>query len=151
MICRDSILGGAALKGVLVLAALAAFPPTSRASVRIESKAIVLRTSSGGAMISRSPLRVQFTDARGRVVLGEAGAGRELRLAPPPAPLIPNYGPPLQRTLYAPLEFTVGTETDATQAAGTWSGDLLTSVRTGIAYRARSVRSAHPLRGGGCA
>jgi alpha-glucosidase len=103
-------------------------------------------TGAGSAVIVRSPFQIDFTDRHGRVVLSEASAERRMfALSPPGLPLVPDYGAPLQGTLYAPLEFTVGTESDTAQTSGTWAGDLLSSVRTGTVYRARSVRSAQPV------
>jgi sulfoquinovosidase len=118
-------------------------------AVRIGTRSILVDTPAGEATVSRLPFRITIADARGRVVLREThAASRTLRLPPPPAPLVPTYGPPLQETLYAPLEFTVGGETDTAQETGIWEGNLLTSVRTGRVYSARSVRSVRALRDG---
>ena len=54
---------------------------------------------------------------------------------------MPGYGPPLQPTLYGPFEFTVGSEADLVRASGTWSGDLVSTARTGTVFGARRVLS----------
>ena len=127
---------------VAVVAALT-LAPGAAGAVRVGSRVIVVGAAGGSALVSRSPLRIVFTDARGRVVLREIGATRRtLGLLPPPAPLVPTYGPPLQGTLYAPLEFTVGRETDVAQSRGTWAGNLASAARTGTVYAARRVLSA---------
>jgi alpha-glucosidase (family GH31 glycosyl hydrolase) len=66
---------------------------------------------------------------------------RRLTLVRAAAPPLAMYGPPLQGTLYAPLEFTVGTESDTARTSGTWAGDLLSSGRTGTVYSALRLRS----------
>jgi hypothetical protein len=125
---------------------------TARGSVRIDARAAIVRTSAGAAIVYRSPFRVVFTDARGRRVLSETpAAGQRRRLTAPARPLAPGYGPPLQPTLYAPLEFTVGAERDLTHSSGTWSGDLLASVRLGSVFSAARVRSAFRVGAGRCA
>ncbi len=129
--------------------ALLALPASSPAAVRIGARAIVVSTPGGGAIVDRSPARIAFFDARGRVVLRELRAtSRTFSLRPPPLPLVTTYGPPLQGTLYAPLEFTVGREADTAQSSGTWVGNLLSSVRTGTVYSARRVLSARRVRDG---
>ncbi len=131
---------------LLISAVLAAaVAPAARAAVRIGSRTIVLSTAAGDAVVTRSPLQIRFTDSRGHTVLREvASRAASLRLAPPPPPLAPMFGPPLQDTLYAPLEFTVGHESIVTRESGTWAGDLLSAVRTGTVYHALRVRSARP-------
>ena len=130
----------ATLGVVAVLAVTAA--PSASASVRIDARGAVVRTAAGAAIVTRTPLRIVFTDPSGRVVLRQAPpAGRSLRLGAPPAPSAPGYGPPLQRTLYGPFEFTVGSEADLVRGSGTWSGDLLSTVRTGSVFSARRVLS----------
>lgn len=132
------------------LAVLAAFAPSSAVgAVQIGSRTIVVSTPTGGAIVHRSPLQIEFIDSHRRVILSERRAvSHSLRLRPPPDPLAPTYGPPLQSTLFAPLEFTVGSETDIAQSKGTWAGNLLSSVRAGTVYSALLVRSAHRIPGG---
>lgn len=134
--CRTLMAAALVLVTVLV-------PATSaRAFVRIGPRAAIVGTSAGTAIVYRSPFRIVFADARGRVVLRETrGARGTLAIAPAPPALASGYGPPMQQTLYAPLEFTVGSERDSARGSGTWAGDLLASVRTGTVFSARRVRS----------
>ena len=68
--------------------------------------------------MTRRPFRLRFADRSGRTVLSQvATTDRTLALPPPPPSLVPTYDPPLQPTLYAPLAFTVGTETTTTTSA----------------------------------
>jgi alpha-glucosidase len=118
-------------------------------AVRIDARSAVVKTAAGAAIVYRSPFRIVFTDARGDVVLREAQAREgSFRLSPPPPPLAPGYGPPLQGTLYAPLEVTVGVEHDLARDSGTWAGNLLGSVRRGTVFSARRVRSIRRAGGG---
>ncbi|MDQ6818924.1 MAG: hypothetical protein M3076_01070 [Actinomycetota bacterium] len=108
-------------------------------------------SSAGSVVVSRSPFRLLFFDRAGGRVLSEVAAGaRQLALSPPPRPLVPTFGPPLQGTLYSPLAFTIGTESVAAQASGLFAGNLLSVARTGTVYAARRVvavsRSARGLR-----
>jgi alpha-D-xyloside xylohydrolase len=119
------------------------------ATVRITARSVTLTTTQGSATVVRSPFGLSFADRSGRTVLRQAPVtARSLALPPPPPPLVPTYGPPLQPTLYAPLAFTVGQETTTTQEAGQWSGNLLSSVRTGTMYGVRAVRAARRASGG---
>jgi alpha-glucosidase (family GH31 glycosyl hydrolase) len=110
-----------------------------------------LVTAGGSVLISRSPFGMSFFNSAGARVLTEVGGCRRpLALAPPPAPLAPMFGPPLQETLYAPLAFTVGRESVTAQQGGTFAGNLESVVRSGTMYCARRVvsvsRSKHGLR-----
>lgn len=137
----------------LVTAWTAPATPPARAAVRIDANAAIVKTTAGAAIVYRSPFRIVFTDARGNPVLRETtAAGERRRLtaparalasagAPAAARLSPAYGPPMQSTLYAPLEFTVGSERDLTYTSGTWSGDLRASVRVGSVFSAVRVCS----------
>jgi alpha-glucosidase (family GH31 glycosyl hydrolase) len=117
-------------------------PAPARAAVRIDARTAIVRTAAGAAIVYRSPFRIVFTDPRGNPVLRETqAAGERRRLTPPGRQIAPGYGPPLQPTLYAPLEFTVGAERDLTRSSGTWSGDLLASIRVGSVFSAVRVRS----------
>ncbi len=112
-------------------------------------RTVVVSTRAGSVVVRRSPFAIAFVDPRGRTALQEVRPGpRRLALGPPPNPLAPEYGPPLQSTLYAPLEFTVGTEVDTARSSGTWAGDLLSSVRTGTVYGVQRVLSAHRIGSG---
>ncbi|MBV9801401.1 MAG: glycoside hydrolase family 31 protein [Solirubrobacterales bacterium] len=131
-----------AIAAALVLATLSVPAASAGAAVRIDPRTATVSTPAGTAIVYRSPFRIVFADARGRVVLREArGARGSLAIAPPPPALASGYGPPMQQTLYAPLEFTVGAERDVAGDSGTWAGDLLASGRTGTVFSARSVRS----------
>jgi alpha-glucosidase (family GH31 glycosyl hydrolase) len=148
-------MGSARVRSTLVaLALVVAGAAAPAAGAATQDRAATVETAQGRVVVSRSPFRLTFTDRAGRQVLTEhlseqSSARRSLRVAPPPPPLAASYGPPLQETLYAPLAFTVGTETTTTQERGTWAGNLLTSVRTGTVYRARAVRSTRRTPDGG--
>ncbi len=130
------------IAAALVLVTVSVPATSARAAVRIGPRAAIVSTSAGTAIVYRSPFRIVFADARGRVVLRETRVARgSLAIAPPPPALASGYGPPMQQTLYAPLEFTVGSERDSARDSGTWAGDLLASVRTGTVFSARRVRS----------
>ena len=111
---------------LVAIAAAVAGPAPAGAAVRITSRSVTLTTSQGSATVARSPFGLRFADRGRRTVLRQAPVTDDtLVLSPPPPPLVPTYGPPLQPTLYAPLAFTVGQETTTTQEAGQWSGNLL--------------------------
>jgi len=133
----------------LALAALALAAPSAGAEVRIGPRAIVVSTPLGRAVIARRPVRIAFLDRTGRPVLRELAAPRRSwRIPPPPAPIAPGYGPPMQATAYAPLAFTVGHEAVGVQPTGVWAGDLESVVRTGTIHAAVAVRSARRWHGG---
>ncbi len=142
--CRVRFLAAAVwvVLALVVLAPAAGGAATATTSVRIDADHAVMRTTTGALIVSRRPFGIVFVNSSGRVVLRQAAVtARATRLGPPPAPLAPGYGPPLQQTLAAPFEFTVGHEDDVVRSSGTWSGDLLSTVRTGTVYGARRVLS----------
>ncbi len=131
-----------AIAALLVCATVSLQATSAGAAVQIGPRTASVSTSEGTAIVYRSPFRIVFADPRGRVVLREARGERgTLAIAPPPPALVSGYGPPMQQTLYAPLEFTVGSERDVARDSGTWAGDLLASDRTGTVFSARRVRS----------
>lgn len=136
---------------LLVALAAGSFAPPASAAVHIGARSAAVTTAAGSARVYRSPFRIVFADPRGQVVLREArGRGPSLHLPPPPPPLAPGYGPPLQPTSYAPLEFTVGVEQDEVRNSGTWAGDLASSVRAGVVYHALRARSIRRCGAGIC-
>lgn len=127
-----------------VLASLA-LPAAAHAAVTITPDRIVVTGDGAGAVITRAPLRIAFTDAGGRVVLQEAAAPVPLA----PAAVLPVPGPvPLGQdvvrrpALYAPLTFTVGAQGFVQIPGSQFAGDLVTGAAAGVTYAGTAVTAA---------
>jgi alpha-glucosidase (family GH31 glycosyl hydrolase) len=112
--------------------------------VQIGPETIVVSTPGAKATITRTPFRIQFSDASGRTVLQEVEnsgpAPQPLPPLPDPAPLGGDSvdGP----TVYSPLTFTVGTGLDVQYPASTWVANRLTGAMAGVQYAAGDVVDA---------
>ena len=130
------------------VAAVIALAPASpaRAAVQISPDRVVVSGNGTGAVITRSPFRMTFTDGAGRTVLGEvANTGQApFPVAPAPSP-VPLGQDALRRpALYAPLGFTVGGRVNVQAPAGQYVGNLVTGTEAGVTYSARDVVAADP-------
>lgn len=135
---RRAVLSVQGFAAVLALVS-GSLPSGASAAARSQIRFV---TAGGSVLITRSPFRMSFFDRTGARVLSEVRGGpRSLTLSPPPPVIVPLFGPPLQKTLYAPLAFTVGRERVTAQPNGTFAGDLESVVRTGAMYSARNVIS----------
>jgi len=122
--------------------ALAGLPAVAAASVTIGPAQILVSTTGAGAVITRAPFQIAFTNAEGHTVLSEvapADGGFTL-----PAGLPQSSSGPTTPALYAPLSFLVGADQPLTYSAGQLGGDLLEDQETGTEYSAREVLSATP-------
>jgi alpha-glucosidase (family GH31 glycosyl hydrolase) len=137
---RVGLRGTACLPGALAALALLA-PGTASAAVSIGSERVVVRSDMGSAEIARRPLRLHFRDSRGRTVLSQVANNRPAPFFVPPAPRPVPLGsePPRAPTLYSPLTFTVGTQTNVQYPAGQYVGNQLAGTESGIQYSAREV------------
>jgi alpha-glucosidase (family GH31 glycosyl hydrolase) len=96
------------------------------AGVTLGPQQIVLSVPGAGAVITRSPFAIAYTDGSGRTVLAEVPAG---------APAGPS-------PIYAPLSFLVGSDEPSTFPGGRFTGDLRADALSGTEYSAQEVISA---------
>ncbi|MFN8150101.1 MAG: glycoside hydrolase family 31 protein [Solirubrobacterales bacterium] len=133
--------------GALVLAIVMAVSlgtaVRSEAAVRIGAERIELTTRGAGVEVRRDPLRITFTDGRGRPVLSELQGTRRASRLVPPVPrsqfAIADSPPP---TLYAPLTFLVGSTGIEQTPGNIWEGTLRSVTEGGTEYGATAVRAA---------
>jgi alpha-glucosidase len=140
------------LASVLVATVLAAGPATAQALPGAALPDPVVVSAPGArAIIDRHPYRLRVEDTDGHAALAEvANSGQAPQVEPPTIdPTPPGVDNPHTTTLYAPLSFTVGTETLQQHPAAEWEGNLLTGLRSGIQYSARDVLSSSPRSDGG--
>ncbi len=111
---------------------------------------VVVRGDGVTATLARDPVRLTFADAKGRTVLSEAAASSALPFPVTPAPFPVPAGQEAVRApaLYAPLGFTVGSQTLQQATAEQYVGNLLTAVETGVTYRATRVTAVTPAGAG---
>lgn len=133
---------------MLMLAAL--IVPASARAADAGDAPIVVTAARARAVISRHPFRLQVQDGTGRLAVQEVAAPAstvqtELPTADPIAPGVDNQH---TTTLYAPLSFTVGSETVLQYPADEFEGNLLSGVRSGVQYAAADVLSATPQGAG---
>jgi alpha-glucosidase len=125
---------------------LAACPAVAAASTTLGSEQIIVQGPDAGAVITRAPFQISFTDAVGNTVLSEAptqGSGFTL-----PATLPGVQSAPGSTALFAPLSFLVGSDQPATYTAFSNAGNLLSDEETGTEYSAREVLAASPYGDG---
>jgi alpha-glucosidase (family GH31 glycosyl hydrolase) len=111
---------------VLAGFALGASASSANGAVTIGPEQIVVTGAGAGAVITRSPFGIAYTDGNGRIVLSE----------------VPGPGEPSEAPLYAPLSFLVGVDEQSTFSEGQDAGDLLSDTESGTEYSAREVLSA---------
>jgi len=116
----------ALLAVVLAGLALGASATGANGAVTIGPEQIVVTGVGAGAVITRSPFGIAYTDGSGRIVLSE----------------VPGPGGPSEAPLYAPLSFLVGVDEPSTFSEGQDGGDLLSDAESGTEYSAREVLSA---------
>ncbi len=141
--------GGVKALAVGAACALAAAlaPASAAAEVTIGPSEITVAANGAGAVVTRSPFGIRFTDASGETVLAEVhGAG-----APPlERSVVDPASGPTGETLYAPLSFLVGNDSEQTyttsvyagKLSGQYSGDLASVEESGTEYSAREVLEA---------
>ena len=120
--------------------ALAGLPAVAAASVTIGPEEIVLSSTGAGAVITRTPFQIAFTNAEGHTVLSEVAPVDAPFTLPAGLPQSPSG--PTTPALYAPLSFLVGADQPLTDSGGQLGGDLLEAQETGTEYSAREVLSA---------
>ncbi len=122
--------------------ALAAGPAVAAASVTIGPTEILVSGTGAGAVITRAPFQIAFTNAEGHTVLSEVAPVDAPFTLPAGLPQSPSG--PTTPALYAPLSFLVGADQPLTDSGGELGGDLLEDQETGTEYSAREVLSATP-------
>ncbi len=141
-------------RGVVLLASAAvvvgAAGPASGAVRTGHGRVVVTAAGGGHAVIERRPFAIKFEDARGKTLLSEVRGRRPgTRTLPPtqdPEPFALERQP--DNATYAPLGFELGQETRAQWNAGTWTGNLLFSRRSGEVHFASRVESVHSAGSG---
>jgi sulfoquinovosidase len=130
--------------GVLTAALVVALPAGAQAEVELGAERVVVRSGAATATITRSPFRLQVSDAAGRPVLEQVANTRPAPLAVPPTPdpLPLGSEPPDRPALYAPLSFTVGTTRQLQYPSTQYAGNELSGVEGGVSYAARDVVGA---------
>jgi alpha-glucosidase len=128
----------------------AASPAAARAAApTLGGEQITISAPGARAVIDRHPFRLRVLDGSGRAALAEVPNGQGPQVEPPTVdPVPPGTDNPNTTTLYAPLSFTVGSETLHQEDAGEWQGNLLSGARSGIQYSARDVLSAQAAGSG---
>jgi len=141
--------GAVRLRAVTLLAVaisaigVGAFPGRASASISIGPDQITVTGQDAGAVITRTPFGISFTNADDQTVLSEvSGSGEEPLTLPPTLPGMPSEatGP----ALYAPLSFLVGDDEPGTFTGGLNAGDLRSDLESGTEYSAREVLDATP-------
>jgi alpha-glucosidase (family GH31 glycosyl hydrolase) len=113
---------------VLALIALGVSATGADGAVTIGPEQIVVSGAGAGAVITRAPFGVAYTDGNGRTVLSE----------------VAGPGEPSEAPLYAPLSFLVGVDEPSTFTEFQDAGDLLSDTESGTEYSAREVLTAVP-------
>ena len=133
----------AALSAAFAAAALTA--PAAGAAVQIGPGQVVVTSGGARAVISRSPIGIEFFDRRGRRVLREVAPPQPavpFPVAPVPQLEYASESPP-PPSLYAPLAFLVGSHTVTQETAGgPWNGNLRAVTEGGVEYAATNVLAA---------
>ena len=134
----------AALPAAALAVIAAALPASAGAAVQLGPERVVVSSSGGSATILRKPFRIEFADAHGRTLLSEAtpdGAG-VLPIAPVPDPVPLGTDTQKRPTLYAPLQFIVGSARDVQYPAEQWEGNELSGTEAGVMFSAVAVEQA---------
>ena len=121
---------------------LGACPAPAGASAILGPAQIMVRGRGAGALITRAPFQISFTDAHDRPVLSEVPAQNTGFTLPPALP--GTSSGPTGPALYAPLSFLVGVDQPATYPCCQSSGNLLSDEETGTEYSAQEVLTAVP-------
>jgi len=121
---------------------LVACPAPAAASVILGRTQILVRGPGAGAVITRAPFQVSFTDAHDRPVLSEVPGQNTGFTLPPALPGVSSA--PTGPVLYAPLSFLVGVDQPTTYGLGQWVGNLQSDEETGTEYSAQEVLAAVP-------
>jgi len=129
----------AALPLLVAAIMLAACCGSAYASATLGPQQIVVEGDGAGAVITRAPFGIAFTNAEGQTVLSEAASSGSLTLPPAPPGLA---GEPTGPALYAPLSFLVGSDQPSTFVADQDEGDLRTVEEAGTEYSAQEVVGA---------
>jgi alpha-glucosidase len=137
---------GPALVGLATPASAAAAlrpPAVAPDTVTIEPTQTVITAPGARAVIDDVPFDVSYEQGDGAPALSEVsgGSAAPMLVGPTVDPLPPGADNQHTQTLYAPLSFLVGTETDVQYPGLIWGGNLLSGIRTGIEYSARRVLS----------
>jgi len=133
--------------GALTLVMVGLVAPSADAGVTFEGNEIRLATAGAGAVVTRDPFRISFTDGEGHPVLSEVAGGEAMPLER--SAIDPASGPS-GSTLFAPLGFLVGTDRPNAfktvpflgHQTGEYSGDLSGVEESGVEYSAKRVTSA---------
>jgi alpha-glucosidase len=132
----------------LVLAGSLLSAADAAAAVDIGPSRITVSGDAAGAIITREPLNVSFTDGSGRTVLSQVTGVAGVQVVPPVVrPQFATQGTP-PSTLYAPFTFLVGTSSLTQTPAGQWEGTLTSVTEGGVEYGATRVLDAKADGGG---
>ncbi len=118
------------------------------ATVELGDTHIVLRSAAGSVRIQREPLRLEFADAQGNIVLqqvkaaGSAFAPGLILDDPLGSENLPDVA------LHAPFSFMLGREVSAQLRATPWVGNYLIETMSGLQFHATSVVSAQAIDNG---
>ena len=119
----------------------------SRAAVSIGNSRVIVSARGAAAIVDRDPFRLRIVAGSGVPALSEV-ANRQPRPAVLPPlidPVSPGTSAPNSGQLYAPLSYLVGQESIVQYSQGVWAGDLMSGVRSGVQYSARTVVAARKL------
>ncbi len=121
--------------------ALGAGAGSADAAVTIGRTEVMVGGPGAAALVTRNPFRLQIRDGAGAVALAEVRNGTPAPsvLSPLADPLAPGVEPARSGQLYAPLAFLVGAQTITQYEGGTWAGNLMSGMRSGVQYAARRV------------
>ena len=125
-----------ALAAGLLTIAIVIGSPSERASADL----LTVSAPRARAVIQTHPFNLRIQDSAGRRVLREARGGAPPLQTPPTVdPSEPGLDSRTAPTLYAPLSFLVGSESLTQYEGGFWGGNLLSGLRSGVAYSAKAV------------
>jgi len=125
---------------VLLAILLVVGPGIADASVTLGSEQIVVQGAGAGAVITRDPFQISFTDAEGHTVLAEVPT--QSTDFPLPPVMLGMPAAPTGPALYAPLSFLVGHDQLATYMGGEFAGNLRSDEQSGTEYSAQEVLAA---------
>src|SRR3954447_13814972 len=126
-------------------AALAA-PCSAHAAVDLGDQRIVVSEGSTSAVIDRHPFRLAFADGAAQALSEVANSGEAPQPIPPtPQPIPLGNDTETRPTLYAPLQFTVGSARDFQYPGTQWNGNELAGTEAGVVYSARDVLDARVM------
>ena len=116
----------------------------------ITGSQVVVRSGTDTAVVQRNPFRLRILGASGATALSEVANLESAPSVLPPTtdPVPPGTDAQKSSQLYAPLSFLVGQESFTQYIGGVWSGDLMSGMRSGVQYSARTVIAARRLGSG---